>query len=105
MHRPKLIRKRLKNFTTHFKIHCTRKETIMIGDFNAKLGINLRNGGMNSVGHFCTGENTNRNGEFLQNFAENNNLKIANTFFRKKMSKKWTWVSPDMSQKTKLISI
>ncbi len=31
----------------------------------------------------------------LLNLAENNELKITNTYFEKKFSLKWTWLSPD----------
>ncbi len=48
-----------------------------------------------AIERFATAEIQNRNGEYLVEFAENNNLKIANTFYKKKESKKWTWRSPD----------
>ncbi len=65
---------------------------IVMGDFNAKIGksdrINL------GVGPELIGE-SNKNGAKLITFSNKNNLKIANTFFRKKANKRWTWASPD----------
>lgn len=44
---------------------------------------------------YSTGSERNRNGEKLVLLAESNNLKIANTFFPKRLGNKWTWKSPD----------
>ncbi len=43
----------------------------------------------NTIGRFATTDIQKRNWEYLVEFAENNNLKIANTFYKKKESKKW----------------
>ncbi len=40
--------------------------------------------------------------ETLLNFVENNFLKIANTFFEKRKSKKWTWLSLDGNTKNEI---
>ncbi len=37
----------------------------------------------------------NKNGDRLVEFGSKNNLKIANTCFRKDIQLKWTWRSPD----------
>ncbi len=50
---------------------------------------------------YCVGEG-NSNGEYLKNFAQSNNLKIANTFFKKRKNKKWTWQSPDSKTKNEI---
>ncbi len=63
---------------------------VIMGDWNSKIAPNLKILGLNCVGKFCSSKSTNRNMEFLINFAENNNLKISNSFFRKKKGGKWT---------------
>jgi len=63
---------------------------IVMGDFNAKVGT----GDENCVGRFGYGTRNER-GDDLVNFAIANNFKIANTFFKKKPSRRWTWRSPD----------
>ncbi len=68
---------------------------IIMGDFNAKLGENYGQIGINCIGKFCSGNSTNSNGEQMLGFVENNGLKIANTFYKKKASRKWTCRSPD----------
>lgn len=73
-----------------------------MGDFNAKLGSNWKDIGSKCVGKFCSSNTTNENGEYLQEFAEKNNLKIANTFYKKKKSRKWTWDSPDDKTKNEI---
>lgn len=37
----------------------------------------------------------NSNGDELIEFAVQNNIKIANTFLKKKQKRNYTWVSPD----------
>lgn len=60
---------------------------IIAGDLNARVGnINIPN----VIGKF--GEETiNKNGEELKEFVTYNDLKITNTFFRKKDIHKYTW--------------
>ncbi len=71
------------------------KETFIaiIGDFNAKVG--KEEHCCHNIGKWGLGER-NRNGETLVNFAVENNLLIANTFFKKKQKVKWTWRSPNL---------
>ena len=56
------------------------------GDFNARLGE------QDALHPYH--EITNRNGEFLAEFAREKELVITNTQFQKKRGKKWTWMSP-----------
>ena len=67
--------------------------TIVMGDLNAKIGIN------SDIKETSTGkfglENRNDRGTRLVDFATYNNLKIANTFFKKRDKKRWTWRSPN----------
>ncbi len=57
---------------------------IIMGDYNAKIGKGTNREGWYCIGKFGSGNTTNRNGEMLLNFAENNELKIANTYLKKK---------------------
>jgi len=69
-----------------------------MGNWNAKVGKGV---GMDGVyGPYGIGEK-NENGERLIEFAASRNLKIANTFFKKKEKRKWTWtwMSPDSKTK------
>lgn len=70
-----------------------------MGDFNAKVGRNLSQA--KEVGKYGLGE-TNERGERLIEFAMGNNLYIANTFFEKPDTNKWTWHSPDWSVKNQI---
>ena len=67
--------------------------TIVMGDLNAKIGINpdIKE---TSTGKFGL-ESRNDRGTRLVDFATYNNLKIANTFFKKRDTKRWTWRSPN----------
>ena len=73
--------------------------TLIIGDFNAKVGRNAA--GESSVGKFGVGERNER-GEVLVSFAEKYNLRIMNTFFQKRKGRKWTWKSPNGATKNEI---
>ncbi len=60
------------------------------------------NRGLKCLGAFCSGNATSKNGEILINFSEDNNLKMSNTFYKKKLSKKWTWQSLDGKTKNEI---
>ncbi|XP_072039400.1 uncharacterized protein [Amphiura filiformis] len=60
----------------------THNVLIIAGDFNARIGLD--------DAKFAYHQNTNRNGDFLLEFAQENNLIITNTTFQKKKSKLWT---------------
>ena len=60
---------------------------IIAADFNAHIGKDQTN-------HNAYYKDTNRNGQHLLNFCQENNLKISSTKFNKKDSKKVTWISP-----------
>ncbi|GFO41147.1 endonuclease-reverse transcriptase [Plakobranchus ocellatus] len=77
------------------------KYNIVMGDFNAKIGKKDKHSDTQSMGPFGTGEKNVR-GERLKNFAEERNLKIANTFFQKPEKKnvnmgvtRWNNQEPD----------
>lgn len=66
--------------------------TIIMGDFNAKVGLR------GNTSELCTGKfgsgTRNERGERLIEFATFKNLKIENTYFRKRPTRRWTWRSP-----------
>lgn len=75
----------LKDTPTHF--------TILCGDFNAKLGLK-EDEAETSLGNFGT-LGRNERGETLLGFLLQNNLFQMNSFFVKKLHRRWTWESPD----------
>ena len=60
---------------------------IVVGDFNARIGLDNAK--------FAYHTSTNRNGEFLHEYAQENDLVITNTTFKKKTSKLWTHRRPN----------
>jgi len=80
------------NKTTHY--------TIVMGDFNAKIG--TRNQGEEDVmGKFGFGTRNER-GQRLIEFALGRNLYIANSKFKKNNKRKWTWRNPDGTIKNEI---
>ncbi|XP_075722813.1 uncharacterized protein LOC119178011 [Rhipicephalus microplus] len=73
--------------------------TIVMGDFNAKVG--KKQAGDQAVGDYGIGTR-NARGELLVEFAERNNLRILNTFYRKRENRKWTWRSPNGENKNEI---
>ena len=66
---------------------------IIMGDFNAKVGQHHQSDGA-TVGKFGLGERNERGTRLVQ-IAKSKNLKIGNTFYRKRKIRKWTWISPN----------
>ena len=66
---------------------------ILMGDFNAKIGVRNINDNMKCTGPFGTG-NRNERVEKLQDFAEENNLVVTNSLFFKAANRYWTWEAP-----------
>lgn len=76
--------------------------TIVMGDFNAKIGAENLNTEKNmTIGPYTLGE-MNENGKRVVELAYACNLKIANTFFKKKPERKWTWISPNGYKKNEI---
>ncbi|CAH8530029.1 unnamed protein product [Schistosoma rodhaini] len=73
---------------------CSRKDlTILMGDLNAKVGVD-NTGYEDVIGRHGLGE-TNENGERLANLCAFNKLVIGGTIFPRKRIHKTTWISPD----------
>lgn len=66
-------------------------------NFNAKVG-STNDDNIPNRGNFGLGKINDR-GETLINYLQRENLYCMNTFFKKPLSRRWTWVSPN--QKTK----
>lgn len=85
--------------TVNNALKICRKNTIVIGDFNAKIGQpKTEDTIMKRHGY---GVKNNRGSRLIQ-FARENSLSILNTFFKKKDSKRWTWISPDGKTKNEV---
>ena len=69
------------------------QRTIVMGDFNSKEGWQEHRE-TETVWPYGYGKRNSR-GERMVQFAQENRMKILNTFFRKHPSKRWTWWSPD----------
>ena len=76
------------NLITNSKAHYN----VIMGDFNAKVG--LGDPAKSCIGPFGLGSRNTR-GDSLINFAESHQLKIINTFFKKRLHRRWTWISPN----------
>ena len=73
---------------------CSRKDlTILMGDLNAKVGVD-NTGYEDIIGRHGLGER-NENGERLANLCAFNKLVIGGTIFPHKRIHKATWISPD----------
>lgn len=76
------------------------KNVIVMGDFNGQIGIQ-NSGEENTIGNYGYG-NRSKNGTRLVNFALENRLSILNSFYKRKPSKKWTWISPNGQYKNEI---
>ncbi|GFO50342.1 endonuclease-reverse transcriptase [Plakobranchus ocellatus] len=77
----------------------TRNMTIVMGDFNAKVGEGQEK--KKGLGSHGLGER-NVNGEYLLNFSEANNLMVLNTWFKCHQRRKYTWISPNGETKNQI---
>lgn len=87
------------SLNTAIKDHA-HKNFIVMGDFNAQIGP-PRNGEDIVLGPYSSGKRT-RNGQKLMEMAFENHMKILNSQFKKRASRKWTWVSPDGRYKNEI---
>ena len=74
--------------------------TIVMGDFNAKVG-GQTNTSERATGCFGLGQRNER-GYTLVEWATSNNFKIMNTQLQKKAGRTWTWRSPDGNTKNEI---
>jgi hypothetical protein len=74
--------------------------TIIMGDFNAKVGKG-EEGEEDTIDQFGSGQRNDRDDRLIE-FAICNKLKIMNTLFKKSASRRWTWRSPDGKTKNEI---
>ena len=65
---------------------------IIVGDFNAKVGSGEPSKSCTAAFGLGTG---NSRGDSVINFAERQQLKVMNTFFKKSPGRRWIWISPN----------
>ncbi|XP_044760798.1 craniofacial development protein 2-like [Coccinella septempunctata] len=82
----------LSNNPSHFTIVC--------GDFNAKIGTNM-DPSETALGNFGSPGRNDR-GNTLLNFLLEKNLFLMNSFYYKKLQRRWTWKSPDGRTKNEI---
>lgn len=76
-----------------------KEKIIVMGDFNGKIGIkNMENPIMGNYGS----PGRNGNGERIIGLCQETNMKIMNTFFKKRKQDRWTWISPDKRTKNEI---
>ena len=75
------------NLITNSKAHYN----VTMGDSNAKVG--LGDPAKFCIGPYGLGSRNTREGSVI-NFAQSHQLKIMNTFFKKRLHRRWTWISP-----------
>lgn len=66
---------------------------ILMGDFNAKIGLPQKEEHL-VIKQFGCGKRNGR-GQRLVDFAVEHKLTLINTCFKKKLNRRWTWRSPD----------
>ncbi|KAL0860232.1 hypothetical protein ABMA27_010539 [Loxostege sticticalis] len=76
------------------------KNCIIMGDFNAQIGT-PRKGEDIVLGPYSKGKRT-RNGDKLMELAFENHMKIMNSHFKKRDTRRWTWISPDGRYKNEI---
>uniref|UniRef100_A0AC35UC55 Reverse transcriptase domain-containing protein n=1 Tax=Rhabditophanes sp. KR3021 TaxID=114890 RepID=A0AC35UC55_9BILA len=76
------------------------KKVLIMGDFNGSIGKDDLDAKV--YGRYGFDSSTNARGLMLKEFAEENNFKIMNTFFQKRPSRKFTWISPNGSVKKEI---
>ncbi|PZC72845.1 hypothetical protein B5X24_HaOG210520 [Helicoverpa armigera] len=76
------------------------KHILLVGDFNAQIG-SKSNKDEFVLGNYSSGYR-NDNGQRLVNFSYAYNLKIMNSFYKKRKSRKWTWISPNGRDKNEI---
>ena len=75
------------------------QKMFVIGDFNSKVGEKKEE--EKHLGPYGIGIR-NKRGDRLVQFAQEQDLYILNTFFKKPLSAKWTWKSPDGRTKNEI---
>lgn len=69
----------------------TRYYQFVVGDFNAKLG-KREDDSETSIGNFSFDQRNERR-DLLLNFLQQHNIFAVNSFFPRKLQRKWTWAN------------
>ncbi|KAJ0179579.1 hypothetical protein K1T71_005291 [Dendrolimus kikuchii] len=72
---------------------------VVMGDFNAKVGVQECD--EPKIGPYGLGRRNHR-GQMLVNFLEMQGLFLMNSFYKKKLQRRWTWQSPDTVTKNEI---
>ncbi|KAJ2949787.1 hypothetical protein O0L34_g11101 [Tuta absoluta] len=84
----------------HATIEDSYKNLIVMGDFNGQIG-KREPGEEYAIGTHGSGERS-KNGKRIVNFALEHKLSILNSYYKKKPSRKWTWISPNGNYKNEI---
>ena len=75
-------------------------DLLIMGDFNGQIR-NRKPHENQIVGPYGYNQRNRRGGKLI-NFCQTKNLKIVNSFFKKRNGRKWTWVSPNGDYKNQI---
>ncbi|XP_059062408.1 uncharacterized protein LOC131855180 [Achroia grisella] len=78
----------------------TGKDVIVMGDFNAKIGARKKDE-QNVMGIWNFGKRNGR-GQTLVDFCIENGMSIMNSYFKKNIKMRWTWISPDCKTRNEI---
>ena len=81
-------------------IETSYKNLIVMGDFSGQVGT-CNKGEEYIIGKHGHGQRSS-NGKRLVTFAMENKLSILNSFYKKRKSNKWTWISPNGKHKNEI---
>ena len=71
---------------------------VLLGDFNAPIGNTMHDNWLEVVGHNAVGTNNTRGLKLLQ-CCSINDLFIENSIFKHKEKRRYTWISPNRTEK------
>jgi len=72
----------------------------MMGDFHSQIG-KRRDEERDTIGPYNYG-NRNERGWKLVRFCQEHQLKIANTMFKKRIGRRWTWIAPNQEYRSQI---
>jgi len=80
--------------------HNLNNPILIMGDFNSQIG-ERKAGEEGILGPYNFGTR-NKRGANMVHFCLENNLKITNTFFKKRKGKRWTWLAPNQTFRSQI---
>ena len=85
----------MQTITRNGKSDSKKRTTVVMGDFNAKIGESTLHPGCGTYGLGVM----NPRGEKLLDWMEDNSLIVVNTCFQNRQKVRYTWISPGDNQK------